>query len=134
MAEGKKRRLSRRDFLIAAGTAGAGLVVAIRLGTPPVRLRLAEFLEASAGPPGSIEAEPTAWFEIGCRPSVRVIFALCCRGNFLTLDEFRFEKVAPRKMALTTPSRAKIAPREKPSVSIFAKTVPNPVCGWFATS
>ncbi len=72
MADRKKRRLSRREFLIAAGAAGAGLVVAIRLGIPPVRVRLAEFLEASAGPPGSIEAEATAWFEIDPGGRVRI--------------------------------------------------------------
>jgi isoquinoline 1-oxidoreductase beta subunit len=72
MAERKKRRISRREFLIATGVAGAGLVVAVRLGIPSVRVRLAEFLEASAGPPGSIDAEPTAWFEIGTDGRVKI--------------------------------------------------------------
>ena len=60
----KQKRLSRRDFLILLGMGAAGLYIGVRLGTPPIRLRLAEFLEEGGGPPSDIEASPDAWFEI----------------------------------------------------------------------
>ena len=60
----KQKRLSRRDFLILLGMGTAGLYIGVRLGTPAMRLRLAEFLEESGGPPSDIEAPPDAWFEI----------------------------------------------------------------------
>ena len=60
----KRKRLSRRNFLIMLGVGAAGLYAGVKLGTPPLRLRLAEFLEESGGPPSDIEAPPDAWFEI----------------------------------------------------------------------
>ncbi len=60
----KRRRLSRRNFLIMLGVGAGGLYVGVRLGTPPLRLRLAEFLEESGGPPSNLDAPPDAWFEI----------------------------------------------------------------------
>jgi isoquinoline 1-oxidoreductase beta subunit len=60
----KRKRLSRRGFLVMLGVGAAGLYAGVKLGTPPLRLRLAEFLEESGGPPSDIEAPPDAWFEI----------------------------------------------------------------------
>ncbi len=60
----KKRRLSRRDFLIVLGVGTAGLYAGVKLGTPYLRLRLVDWLEASGGPPSNIDAPPDAWFEI----------------------------------------------------------------------
>jgi isoquinoline 1-oxidoreductase beta subunit len=60
----KRKRLSRRNFLIMLGVGAAGLYAGIRLGTPLLRLRLAEFLDESGGPPTDIDAPPDAWFEI----------------------------------------------------------------------
>ncbi len=60
----KRKRLSRRNFLIMLGVGAAGLYAGVKLGTPPLRLRLAEFLEESGGPPTDVEAPPDAWFEI----------------------------------------------------------------------
>ncbi len=60
----KRKRLSRRDFLIMLGVGAAGLYVGVKLGAPPLRLRLAEWLEDSGGPPADIDAPPDAWFRI----------------------------------------------------------------------
>lgn len=60
----KRKRLSRRDFLIVLGLSAAGIYAGVKLGAPPIRLRLAEFIEESGGPPSDIEAPPDAWFEI----------------------------------------------------------------------
>ena len=60
----KRRKLSRRDFLIVLGVGAAGLYAGVRLGTPYARLRLVDWLEASGGPPSNIDAPPDAWFEI----------------------------------------------------------------------
>jgi hypothetical protein len=60
----KRRRLSRRDFLIVLGVGAAGLYAGVKLGTPYLRLRLVDFLEESGGPPSNIDAPPDAWFEI----------------------------------------------------------------------
>ena len=60
----KRKRLSRRDFLIVLGVGAAGLYAGVRLGTPYLRLRLVDWLEASGGPPSNIDAAPDAWFEI----------------------------------------------------------------------
>lgn len=60
----KRKRLSRRDFLIMLGVGAVGLYVGVKLGTPVLRLRLAEWLEEAGGPPSDIEAPPDAWFEI----------------------------------------------------------------------
>ena len=47
----KQKRLSRREFLIVLGVGVAGLYAGVKLGSPPLRLRLAEWLEESGGPP-----------------------------------------------------------------------------------
>ncbi len=60
----KRKRLSRRNFLIMLGLGTAGFYAGVKLGTPLIRLRLAEWLEESGGPPSDIEAPPDAWFEI----------------------------------------------------------------------
>ena len=60
----KRRRLSRRGFLIVLGVGAAGLYAGVKLGTPYLRLRLVDFLEESGGPPSNIDAPPDAWFEI----------------------------------------------------------------------
>ena len=60
----KRRRLSRRDFLIVIGVGAVGLYTGVKLGTPLLRLRLAEWLEDSGGPPSDIDAPLDAWFEI----------------------------------------------------------------------
>jgi isoquinoline 1-oxidoreductase beta subunit len=64
VTEKKRKVLTRRNFLIAMGLGGTGVLVGIKLGVPFARLRLSEFLEAAAGPPGTLEAEATAWFQI----------------------------------------------------------------------
>jgi len=46
------------------GFGAAGVFVGVKLGTPIMRLRLAEWVESSGGPPGDIEAPPDAWFDI----------------------------------------------------------------------
>jgi isoquinoline 1-oxidoreductase beta subunit len=61
----KKPRVTRRQFLIMAGAGGAAALVGLRaLGLPYARLRIAEYLDSSGGPPVGIDAPPTAWFEI----------------------------------------------------------------------
>jgi isoquinoline 1-oxidoreductase beta subunit len=60
----KQKRLSRREFLIVLGVGVAGLYAGVKLGSAPLRLRLAEWLEESGGPPTGIDAPPDAWFEI----------------------------------------------------------------------
>lgn len=68
----KKRKLSRRDFLVVAGLAG-GLYLGVKLvALPFAQLKLAEFLDAAGGPPGSIEAVPLTWFELSPDGKVRV--------------------------------------------------------------
>ena len=61
----KTRRITRRQFLIVAGASGAAALVGLRvLGLPYARLRIAEYLDSSGGPPIGVKATPTAWFEI----------------------------------------------------------------------
>jgi isoquinoline 1-oxidoreductase beta subunit len=60
----KRKRLSRRGFLIMLGVGAAGLYAGVKLGVPSLRLGLAEWLEESGGPPTSFDAPPDAWFEI----------------------------------------------------------------------
>lgn len=70
--KGKRRKLTRRDFLMFVGVTG-GLYVGIKLGVLPfAQLKLAEFLDSSGGPPSSIEAVPLAWFEIGTDNKVNI--------------------------------------------------------------
>ena len=48
----KPRRITRRQFLIVAGAGGAAALVGLRvLGLPYARLRIADFLDSSGGPP-----------------------------------------------------------------------------------
>ena len=60
----KKKRMSRRGFLILLGGTAAGIYVGLRLLAPTVRLRLAEWVEESGGPPSRVEGPPDAWFQI----------------------------------------------------------------------
>lgn len=61
----KKRRwrVSRRGFLIGLGITGVGAAVGLRFGVPEARLRVARVLDDS-GPPGTIDAAPSVWFDI----------------------------------------------------------------------
>lgn len=61
--EKKKRKLSRRDFLIAVGVAGGGLLLGTQVGLPFARLKVAELVDSGAAP-GGMEAEATAWFQV----------------------------------------------------------------------
>ena len=48
----KPRRMTRRQFLIVAGASGAAALVGLRvLGLPHARLRIADYLDSSGGPP-----------------------------------------------------------------------------------
>ena len=68
----KKRKLTRRDFLVVAGLAG-GLYLGVKLvALPFAQLKLAEFLDSAGGPPGSIDAVPLTWFELSPDGKVRV--------------------------------------------------------------
>jgi isoquinoline 1-oxidoreductase beta subunit len=70
--KGKRRKLTRRDFLMVVGAAG-GLYVGVKLGVLPfAQLKLAEFLDSSGGPPSNIDAVPLAWFEIGTDNKVKI--------------------------------------------------------------
>lgn len=70
--KGKRRKLTRRDFLMFVGVTG-GLYVGVKLGVLPfAQLKLAEFLDSSGGPPSNIEAVPLAWFEIGTDNKVKI--------------------------------------------------------------
>ena len=63
--ETKKKRITRRQFLIGAGVGGAAAVVALgAVGVPYARLQVAEFLDSSGGPPIGVDAPALAWFEI----------------------------------------------------------------------
>ena len=68
----RKRRFTRREFLIGAGLATAGLVIGAKLGTEPARLKIAEVLESSGGPPSSFDAPPMAWFQISPENKVTI--------------------------------------------------------------
>ena len=59
----KKRKLSRRGFLVVVGVAGGGLLLGTKLGVPLLRLKVAELFDSGAAP-GGIDAEATAWFQI----------------------------------------------------------------------
>lgn len=61
--ENKKRKLSRRDFLIAVGVAGGGLLLGTKVGLPFARLKMAEIFDSGAAP-GRLDAEATAWFQV----------------------------------------------------------------------
>ncbi len=60
---GAKRPLSRREFLIAVGVAGGGLLLGTKVGLPFARLKVAEVFESGAAP-GGLEGEATAWFQV----------------------------------------------------------------------
>ena len=60
-------RLSRRNFLIGAATAGAGLLLGWRFGLPALRLQMAQMFdgaESGSSGFGEVDARPTAWFAI----------------------------------------------------------------------
>ena len=59
-----KRKLSRREFLVALGIAGGGLAVGLKFGVPAMRLATARSLDGAAGSPESFDALPQAWFQI----------------------------------------------------------------------
>jgi isoquinoline 1-oxidoreductase beta subunit len=59
----KKRKLTRREFLIALGVAGGGLLIGTRVGLPFARLKVAELFDSGSAP-GGMDAEATAWFQV----------------------------------------------------------------------
>lgn len=61
--EKKKRKLSRREFLIAVGVTGGGLLLGTKVGLPFARLKVAEVFDSGAAP-GGLEGEATAWFHV----------------------------------------------------------------------
>jgi isoquinoline 1-oxidoreductase subunit beta len=63
MTEKKRRRLSRREFLIAIGITGGGLLLGTKVGLPFARLKVAEVFDSGAAP-GGLDAEATAWFQV----------------------------------------------------------------------
>ncbi|MBC8506530.1 MAG: molybdopterin-dependent oxidoreductase, partial [Chloroflexi bacterium] len=58
-----KRKISRREFLIAVGVAGGGLLLGTKVGLPFARLKVAELFDSGAAP-GGMDADATAWFLI----------------------------------------------------------------------
>lgn len=60
----KRRGISRRGFLIGTGLAGAGLVLAWRVGLPELQLAVAGAFDGAGGPPGGVAKDPSGWFEI----------------------------------------------------------------------
>ena len=67
----KKRKLSRRDFLIVVGVAGGGLLLGTKLGLPFARLKVAELFDSGSAP-GGMDAEATAWFQITPENTVKL--------------------------------------------------------------
>ncbi len=67
----KKRKLSRRDFLIIVGVAGGGLLLGTKVGLPFARLKVAELFDSGAAP-GGLDAEATAWFQITSENTVKL--------------------------------------------------------------
>ncbi len=68
----RKWRISRRGFLIGLGATGAAVALGIKVGLPYARLQIAGFLDGLGGPPGGVDAPPTAWFEITADNKVRL--------------------------------------------------------------
>lgn len=73
MSEKKKSRwrISRRGFLIGLGATGLGLALGVKVGTPVVRLQIAEMFDGPVSM-GSVSAPPTTWFEISADNRVRL--------------------------------------------------------------
>jgi len=70
--QSKRRKLSRRDFLVVTGAAG-GVYLCVTLGVLPyARLKLAEFLDQMGGPPTNIDAVPLTWIEISPDNQVKI--------------------------------------------------------------
>ena len=63
MTEKKRRKLSRREFLIALGITGGGLLLGTKVGLPFARLKVAELFDSGAAP-GGLDVEATAWFQV----------------------------------------------------------------------
>lgn len=59
-----KRKLSRREFLVALGITGGGLALGLKFGVPALRLANARGLDGAAGAPETFDAVPQAWFRI----------------------------------------------------------------------
>ncbi|MCB0076894.1 MAG: xanthine dehydrogenase family protein molybdopterin-binding subunit [Anaerolineales bacterium] len=62
----KKRRwtITRRGFLIGAGSGAGLLALGVGLGLPRARLSIADRLDGATAP-GGLEATPDLWFELG---------------------------------------------------------------------
>jgi isoquinoline 1-oxidoreductase beta subunit len=67
----KKRKLSRRDFLIIVGVAGGGLLLGTRVALPFARLKVAELFDSGAAP-GGLDAEASAWFQVTPENTVKL--------------------------------------------------------------
>jgi isoquinoline 1-oxidoreductase beta subunit len=72
MVKNKRKKLSRRGFLILLGTGTAGLALGVTFGLPVARRKIAEFVDSSDGAFGAVEGEPTAWFEITPANKIKV--------------------------------------------------------------
>lgn len=70
-ASGSRFRVTRRGLLIGTGAAGAGLVVGAVLGRNAFYRAVAGLL-ADGTMPGSVDANPVAWFELRPSNTVRV--------------------------------------------------------------
>jgi isoquinoline 1-oxidoreductase subunit beta len=70
----KKRRITRRGFLIGLGVGGGLLAVGGWLGLPKLQLELAELVDGFSGPPAGLAREPNVWFTL--LPDNRVQLAM----------------------------------------------------------
>jgi isoquinoline 1-oxidoreductase beta subunit len=70
----KKRRITRRGFLIGLGVGGGLLALGGWLGLPKLQLELAELVDGIGGAPANFPKEPNVWFTL--QPDNRVLIAM----------------------------------------------------------